>query len=1484
MPVYEYEGVHYELPDGLSNEQALSKIKSHADQSATQSQIGKIGDFAGGIIETGTTGVLDAIGGLGASVYGAAKGALSDNSTASQGRDEATKAYSESAIGKTLSPKTHTGEAINEWIGKQIDQLKDDAGEAYINQIRPDAPDVIKNLGKGMATAVGSIPEASMLTPFGHKPKGEVVAKPKAKGLDVDGILKDTGMSDKPDISADVARLHDEDIKRQLQELDERLNTPVDLDVGQPAVPATKNTLPHSGEDPIYVDPQGQAFRGDPDKHGPSVALDMQTEAMDTALQHPEQLAKATNGNPLPLIDRESFRSSNEGVHPGTPEQTLNAGMAADEHAGNVESNIWVEKQAQRVAKQEELVIKLAEQVQKGEIPASRLAREKKNLEAFEAALEKTKQNVSDGYREGQPALPFNYGKSGRQRGAINPDVLKKGFWRMKLLPDGTKLSAEGKNGQELQITATKDGHVVSAVTFDPRDVPEHGTTNLEAFSVATHPDHRGKGYATELYKFAQELGNDIMPSFARTEDGKKMWEHFTNKGMVSSDGVIPARPKSADALKDLLKASANDGTHIGNMAAGRSQRGALLIDPEDRGKAKFLSEHPATKLNVIVPEFKDMPVEKVAELAKGVPDVDQNFVQKAINVFTKGGLYQALKTDHPVVKFVYEKSSEADRLARGEIQKWVHDKLAPASRELNLRAKAEIWEAIDRADFHKKELSEDILRRNGASEAQINYWKTHREVMDRVFNGLNNVREALGMEPIDRRVAYAAMRSTGNYRRLIYQLDKEGERQVVGIVGSDYRNVLNKRLDALREKHPEYVIGPEEYFGGVPRDKGNAAAAMMQTLELLGKEDPHIGEFMKKYGELTSNEVYNFLNMKKHTMEKKGIFGMEGRKDWVTAEQNAKEGMQAQINYAEAGLKWEALAREMVEVNKLLGDPKVQEMAPNAVKWAKDYSMSALGYNPTVGRYLEQYFAKAMEHTGVGYGVARRGIAMARKTVNATLLGLNPAFILTNFVQPFKAMPGMKAYLASKGLDHLSTDLGTGYRYFSNATMTLWREHAGEPLTVIEYGALQYGKTHHVYGSDLIEHSNSASKTDTLRIPYTNKSFEVPGSYYLDKVSSYGANQMETATRKLIYLADVQMLHENGLSVKDGLYEAAHNLTDMAMNNYSRSERAPIYNMLGPIGETAGNLASYKHNELSRIALFARQLSENKGLVNKVRPLATELAATIFYAGMLGIPGYQALDKLYDIVTTHLLHKPRSLTLDIMKASEEAAKAVKPDAKESQYILSHGIFSMAKVDMSKRLGLQQLWGDNAADTGFPGISRIGGGIHDAAKAAIDPTEMNLKRAVRNAPFMPQPVSSNLDLEWFSKGGMSHNADSLKAGVRRNDADIVAKRLGFTGIHESVARDKLYETDTIKEAYRNLRVKPLEHARDELYSGKGISPETVKMYVEREGDVNTLLTDINRFAKEQAVPAYERELLKNAMSKSITSLKHAQRLQSTHQP
>jgi hypothetical protein len=1036
------------------------------------------------------------------------------------------------------------------------------------------------------------------------------------------------------------------------------------------------------------------------------------------------------------------------------------------------------------------------------------------------------------------PFVPKN------QRGAINPDVFKEGFQKLKQLADGTWLRAYEKDGS-LQIDAVKDSKVRSAVTFDAHDVPELKDKFLDAFSVATRPEDRHQGLATEMYKFASELGNDITPSFAQTTAGKQMWEGFNRKGMVS-DGVI--------------------------KSPGNKQTGAIMLSPKDAGKAKFLSDHPSLKLKTIVPD-KWTP-EQAIDAIKATKDVDQNFLQKAANYFTKGGIYQSLKTDHPLVKYTTERMMNADRLARGDVQTWVHDKLAPAARALNNREAAEVWRAIQRADLHKVPLSEDILRANGANEKQIAYFNVHQEAMSRAFDGINRVLDSLGMDHIDQRTAYAAMKATGNYRRLVYRVGEDGEKHVVGIVGSDFRHLLNKRIEALNTQHPEYIVGKEEYFGGVPRDKGNAAAAMAHNLELLSKNDPRIKEFLDVYDHLTTNEVYNFLNMKRHTMDKKGVFGMEGRKDWISAEQNAREGMQAQNNYMESVLKWERMADSAKDVQTVLRDTSVSENHPNAVAWSDYYMKNAMGFNPSdVGHALEQAFAKGFGKVGVGYGVARKTIAVTRKVINMTLLGLNPAFLLTNVVQPLMAMPGMKGYLASKGV-HTTFDGGTGLAYFTKAMTTVWKEFADKNnegvqyLSKVEKGALDYARTHHVYGSDLIEHTNRAQK-------------DLP--YYMDKIGGLGSGAVESSTRKSIYLAFTHMLDENGLSVKDGLYEAAHNLTDMAMNNYSTLEKPKAYNSAGPLGSMAYNLSSYKHNELSRLALFVRQIGENEGLANKTRPLLSQLGASVAFAGILGTIAWDQADWLVQHISKLVGH-PMTLTEAVIKLSEQVNKSA-GGSEKSDYILSHGMFSLLGIDMSKRLGVNNIIGNSVADTGFPGISSLGQSATSIGTAVMHPTEMNAKRAVRDFPILPQPARTNMDLEWFSKNngklGMSTTTD--KATIDRTDGDVLAKRLGFTGIHESVTKDKRYQVSVVNQMMGDLRKQTLDEAKDEFFSKGNINPKTVEKYLKYEGDPKTFVADVMRYAKEQSVPQYQRDLLEKAAAKSITSLRQAQRLQDAYQ-
>ena len=1129
-------------------------------------------------------------------------------------------------------------------------------------------------------------------------------------------------------------------------------------------------------------------------------------------------------------------------------EQMLQRQMESELRDQAVTQHPFLRKAEERVTKQEELIIKLKGQVEEGKAKTSQLTRAVKDLENFEEALQRTRDNVAQGIGAGQKPIPFDFR---RQGGAINPEVFKEGFEKLKQLADGIWLRAY-TDEKGTHIEAVKDSHTVGEVHLElldkhgtrwrvtPSDeymAAEKGNMNTQSASTKVAEGSQRQGIASELYRFASELGNDVVPSDNRTPAGKAMWEGFEKKGLAKN-GVI--------------------------KSPGNKQRGALQIDPNQAPQGRALENNPALKLPSIVP-IKQTP-QQIIERARNLPDVDQNAAQKVANYVTKGGIYQALKTDNIVVKYTHEKLHEGDSLGRGDIERHIHSKdsgLGPATRALNARDKAEVWTIVNEADRLQREPDLESMRRNGFTEEQIRYVTVHREVMDAAFDSMNRARAAAGKEPVSRRVAYAAMKATGDYRQLVYKLDSKGEKQVVGIVGANNVHTLKKRATAITEANPDYIIGKQEYYGGVPRDGGSAQQAMAHALELLSERDPHVRELMDVLDKINENEAYSFLNMKKHTMTKKGISGMEGRKAWKDAEANAVEGMQAQLDYAEAAFKWGRLSDAIADLRPVLKDQSIN--MPVAKEWAEGYIKNALGYNPSqLGHGLEMAFAKGMEPTGFGYSYVREGIATSRKIVNTMLLGLSPRFWAANVVQPLKSMPGMMSYLVAKGLDK-NFDFGTGYSYIAQAALTEARSRFGGELSVVERGAQRYARSHHVYGTDLIEHSNRASKDF---------------SYYADKVGGAVAGKIESGSRSLVFYSFVHMMHENGLSVKNGLYEAAHNLTDITMNNYSRMEQPKYLSSLGPLGHTATNLASFKHNELSRTALFIRQAKEEKSL----RPILAELTAGIAFAGLTGTVLFSEIDDLYKQATA-ALGKPESLTALAIRLSEKAGKAVnaktgaKPDeVGDAKYVLSHGGFSMLGIDMSKSLGLQDVIPDNLGDAAFPGGSKLVSMAGSAYTAARHPSEMNTKRMARE--WSPAPVASNMDLEWFSKNGMGNNRENLKGQVPRTDLDIAAKRFGFTGIHENVYKTKKQEADLVTKAYAEKRVKALHTVRDEMFANNGkVSTAAMQKYLNNEGDLKTLLTEIARFGKQQNIPEKDLELMKSSAAKSITSLRHAQRLQ-----
>lgn len=1009
------------------------------------------------------------------------------------------------------------------------------------------------------------------------------------------------------------------------------------------------------------------------------------------------------------------------------------------------------------------------------------------------------------------------------QRGGINLDVFKPNFENTKTLDNGVILRATGRSGDMLTIQAYKDGARVAGAVFEPKNIGIPASIND---AQATMVGSKLEGTASELYKFAAELGNDIVPSEVRTEGGKALWERMKREGIVVGTKK-PFIPKG--------------------------QRGALWMGSGNEGRAaEQYSKIPGIKsrLAAIIPDL-EKTTEQVIEEARPTKDIDQNFLQRGLNYLTKGALYQAQKTGNPLVRHTAHTWLNADRQARGKVQEYVHDGLAPAYRNLSKQEAIEVATLLNLSDLkHNAEITPEFLAGLGFSKKQVDAVSIHQAVMDTAFDAINLARASAGKSELDRRTAYASMRATGDYKRLVYQLDEDGEKTVVGVVGSNFRLKTNSLTEDLKAKG--YIIGEEQ--GLTRKSFGSAQNQIAQLMEHLADTNPATKEFLSAISDIEQSKAYDFINQKRHTKEKKGIFGMEGRKTWENDYQNTKDLLTSQLMYVENAFRWAELSNAMQETKKILSSDIDQ---PNAKQWIESYTDNALGLNPTKwGQDFQKAFDSMLYSTGVGPSSFKSAAGTTRQAINTLLLSMNIPFWATQMYQPLASLPGMASWLSSKGID---TGV-MGFGYFSKGTVSAVKfTMNSDKLNVLEKEAFAYAKKKAVYTADLIDTSTSPRK-DT--------------GYYFDKVGSFVAAPLEAATRVTTFMTYVHMLSESGITPKSGLYEAAHNLTDMAVVNYSKQERPQAFNALGTVGELGANLQSYKFNELSKLAMFARAAKEDKNLM----PVLSQLLMYIVAAGVLGVPGFNELDTLYKQLTKSVGKTPKSLTEDVIKVSEKLSSTMNQGAPKeltlSPYLLSHGTFSQLGVDMSKRLGMGDLVPNTFMDAAFPGASRLYSILDSGAQVVRDPSEFNAK--VLGRELLPNGMTGPVDREWFSKqtteGEFGVNkTDPTKTGPVRTEQDKFWKTIGATGINESVNKQKLWGVEENSKAYLDMRQSAIKKMVKASFTQDSIQ-EHVQSYLDAQGDPKSLENELSQKLQAGSISAITAAKIKAGAAKSFPQI------------
>ena len=991
---------------------------------------------------------------------------------------------------------------------------------------------------------------------------------------------------------------------------------------------------------------------------------------------------------------------------------------------------------------------------------------------------------------------------------------------------------------------------------------------------VKVDPSVKGTGVGSALYDaWSKEHGGNIAPSGKTSKDAWKLWKRNYPEKVESFVQQEAARIRQG-APRDQVLSNVKDADVAQRIVDAsrtpfnfKKQGGGVKIDWNDRKKVGALENNPGLKnvLRDVGDSLIESPQEAV-RLANQAPDVSQNKVQRAFNSLTKGGTYLKQRVNHPLVHYAVDRFQQANNMARAEISQKLNGVYLNDLRSLSKAEYQEVFELLNTADLNKKELTPEFLAKHGFSSAVSDFITTHQSMMSDVLGKINKAREASDKKPVTAREAYSAMSMSGDYRKVVTK-EIDGQKVVVGVIGADRKSgklgwTLDKIEQHMKKKDPTLEFGPirepRSYAGS---SKGTPHEAFQDALNIIGEDNPHVQEFLNVLREVAKDDPANYMGMQTHTMQKKGVWGMEGRKPWMKEKENATQFFENQVRYIESAYQWSALAEASKEVNTALRDTSVVSKHNNATALVESYMQQALGLNPSkVGQAVDNLFNMIGDGLGVGPSNLKAAVGAGRSTANTWMLSLNPSFLAIQLIQAPAAIPAVTAFLRGRDLAPKHTIVTQGLDYITKGGAALAKGRLNrEGLSAIDKGAMDYAEKHHIYASDMVDHGMRTKKD---------------GGYFVGKALHSPAAVIESGTRATTYMAFVKMMDEAGLKPKDGLYEQAHRFTDMAMNNYSSMEKPAIYNALGPIGSMAYNLKSFGHNELSRWSMYAREAANTGNPV----PLLTQMTTTIALAGTMGLPFYSQWEELYNYITTKI-GSPRSLTLDVIKMSEDLAKEMGPDYENYKNAVSHGLASIAGADISKRVGMGDVIPSNAADAAFAGGGKLADMVKTGAGVIANPDEVHAKAAA--VAWAPPVVSSALKSQWYADDNFSYSMDPdkpRKVTAELNGTDRLLKSVGVTGINESVQKTKNYELAQLDKSYQGYREKAMTKMVYDIGQGQPISEEDLSNYFDKgQGDPKTFEQSINSAIMSLNMSPDMLSKLQQSLSNSVTVQRSLQR-------
>jgi hypothetical protein len=844
--------------------------------------------------------------------------------------------------------------------------------------------------------------------------------------------------------------------------------------------------------------------------------------------------------------------------------------------------------------------------------------------------------------------------------------------------------------------------------------------------------------------------------------------------------------------------------------------------------ETKFIQKAPglsaSDKIREFVPDAR--PYAEAKTDLMQARDMDSNWVTK--NVTSQGGIWASAMSKNPTVKWAFTKLQDAIKAADFNSSRLLtnnKDGLRTMMQKMNPREMGEIHARMD-LDEGEQLRTDAQLKQMGFNAKQRAYYMRFHEVMGEVLNQFNDGLQKAGLPTMDKRVAYMASRFTGDFRSMIYQ---KGTKNPVGFVGAHTKWAVEGIKAKLEEQNPGKYDFEDTTLNRGPNGRvgPNMFQGYLNVLNHFELNDPEMKGIMDTYRQYFTSNAAKALQALQHAKDKKGVFGAEGKKAWLSQEKNAQEGMKSQLTYADHMIKWSSLQDAAGQIKEMMSDPDINQ--PNAKSYIKDYMANVMGQNDTpLARGLASLMEGVAERTGVGPSLMRKLNSGQKSALLQMWLGFfripHAMLTMTQFMQ---SNPAMAELVRSRGAGNF---WGNSMRGFSTTMNMMMKSlKPSTELKGFDKDIWDYQQKNQVFNANLTSHL-----TD-INSGMAKRGFR--------EIMEANITYPEMAIRSSTFAIWAHTMKEAGMSTQEAL-GTAENLTRASLVDYRPSERPLVFGKMGVLGDVASTLTRFKMNQLSQHQYFMKEAGGGN-----FTPMAALLASSVAFAGVSGLMGFNIADQMYQMFTKELMGKPDTLKAVMLRNLPDWA--------------NYGMFSQLGINMQGSFSNADTIPENPWAAMFPTGNTVVDMAKSVGQAAYYHDQTSLKKLMYN--FSPTSMKGIEENQMFSKdlpngNKMFINPNTQQAQSVRTPAEQQARNLAFHPIQEAHDADARQATKEIAENYADLRERDLKRLEDKFTSGT-VSQSDLQTFrsdwVTHRGDLSAI-PDLLKFIEEQHLTANQR--------------------------